>query len=78
MNKRELKKELMDFLIRQWLKDDFAHVKFLHFINTDTQQVSAATVRRIEGITEDLAFKHSDFIGDFEFMPGRIKGWDDK
>jgi len=71
MNKRELKKELLDFLVRQWLKDDFSHVSFLHFINTDSKKVSAATVRRIEEITEDLAFKHSDIIGDFEFMPGR-------
>ncbi len=71
MNKREMKKELMDFLIREWLKDDFAHVKFLHFINTDSKKVSPATIRRIEEITEDLAFKYSDIIGDFDFMPGR-------
>ncbi len=71
MNKRELKKELMDFLIREFMKDRFAHVKFLHFINTDSKKVSPATVRRIEEVTEDLAFKHSDFIGDFDYMPGR-------
>jgi hypothetical protein len=71
MNKREMKKELMDFLIREWLKDNFAHVKFLHFINTDSKKVSDATKRRIEEITDDLAFKHSDIIGDFDFMPAR-------
>ena len=71
MNKRELKKELMDFLIRQWLENDFGHVSFLHFINTDSKKVTPATVRRIEEITEDLAFKYSDIITDFEFMPGR-------
>ena len=71
MNKRELKKELLDFLVREWFKDRFAHVSFLHFINTDSKKVTPATVRRIEEITEDLAFKYSDIITDFEFMPGR-------
>ena len=72
MNKRELKKELLDFLVREWLEDGFAHVGFLHFVNTDSMKVTPATVRRIEEITEDLAFKYSDIITDFEFMPGRI------
>ena len=71
VNKRQLKKALMDFLLRQWLKDGFNHVSFLHFINTDSKNVSLATVRRIEEVTEDLAFKHSDIITNFEFMPGR-------
>lgn len=71
MNKRELKKELLDFLVREWLNDTYMHVSFLHFINTDSKKVTPATVRRIEEITEDLAFKYSDIITDFEFMPGR-------
>jgi hypothetical protein len=71
MNKREMKKELFDFLVREWMNDGFAHVKFLHFINTDSKNVTHATTRRIEEITEDLAFKYSDIITDFEFMPGR-------
>lgn len=71
MNKREMKKELMNFLIREWLNDKFAHVKFLHFINEKPKEVSEATIRRLAEVSEDLAFKYSDMITDFEYTPVR-------
>ena len=70
MDKREMKKKLMEFLIAEWMNDAFAHIKFLHFIGTDRKNVSKATIRRIEEITEDLAFKHLGILPEIWYVRG--------
>ena len=77
MNRREMKKQLKDFLIREFAADDagFSHVKFLHFIDMRSKTVTPATIRRIEYITRDLLMENSlidpDEIMKFKLMPGR-------
>tara|TARA_R100000963_G_C4629109_1_gene94622 strand:+ start:549 stop:785 length:237 start_codon:yes stop_codon:yes gene_type:complete len=77
MNSREMKKQLKDFLIRQFAADDpgFSHVKFLHFIDMRSKTVTPATIRRIEAVTRDLLMENTlidpDEIFNFKLMPGQ-------
>jgi hypothetical protein len=71
MNAREMKRELMDFLIREFMKDEFAQIRFLHFIHTDTKKLTPAARRRISWIVDELALKYSALDIEFELLPGR-------
>ena len=77
MNRREMKKQLKDFLIREFAADDagFSHVKFLHFIDMRSKTVTPATIRRIEDVARDLLMENTlidpDEIMKFKLMPGR-------